>query len=130
MKKSNTFSKNRPRVLAIVPAFIPSTTLMVVKPLTNLHRAGEIVADITLEPFASARQMDRADVIAFGRNTDATVLDLALASGKPIIYNIDDNLFEIPFYYAAHLETERIETLTRYLTNANLIRAYSEPLKS
>lgn len=119
----------RPRVLAILPAFMPSTTLTVVKPLTNLHRAGHIVADITLEPWVSARQIDRADVIAFSRNTNAAVLDRAIASGKPIIYNIDDNLFEIPASYGGGLEIEH-QQLKRYLRAANLVRAYSEPLKN
>ena len=123
----NAFNRNRPRVLAIVPAFIPSTTLMVVKPLTNLHRAGQIVADITLEPWVSARQMDRADVIAFSRNTDPAVLDLALASGKPIIYNLDDNLLEIPASDDDGLEKKELGS---YLRTANLVRAYSEPLKN
>jgi glycosyltransferase involved in cell wall biosynthesis len=102
----------------------------VVKPLTNLHHANEIVADITLEPWVSARQINRADVLVFCRNTDGALLDRAIASGKPIIYNLDDNLLEIPASYKNRFAASRMEELKRYLRAANLVRAYSEPLKN
>src|SRR3954467_4000230 len=99
MKGVDSSLARRPRVLAVLPAFIPSTILTVVKPLSALHRAGQIVADITLEPWLSRRQVERADVVVFSRNTSPHALDAALARSKPIIYDIDDNLFEIPKGY-------------------------------
>ena len=119
----------RPRVLAVLPGFIPSTTLTVVKPLTALHRAGQIIADITVEPWLSNRQIRNADLIVFSRNTEPYALDAVLAHGKPIIYDIDDNLFEIPATYASALAPERLAQFERYLRSADLIRAYSEPLR-
>jgi glycosyltransferase involved in cell wall biosynthesis len=129
MKDVDSSLPHRPRVLAVLPAFIPSTVLTVVKPLTALHRAGRIVADITLEPWLSSRQIGRADVVVFSRNTAPHALDAALAHRKPIIYDIDDDLFEIPKTYNNALTPAAIAQLERYLSRADLVRAYSEPLK-
>lgn len=125
----------RPRVLAVLPQFIPSTFLTVVKPLTALHRAGQVIADITLESWVSARQIERADVVLFSRNTDARyqrVLDTVQACGKPLVYDIDDNFFELPAYYQDELpqrSPEQLAQLERYLRSASLVRVYSEPMQ-
>ncbi len=123
-----TSQTRRPRVLAVLPAFIPSTVLTVVKPLTSLHGEGRIVADITLESLLSSRQVERADVVVFSRNTSARALDAALAHRKPFIYDIDDDLFEIPRAYESALGAEEAARLERYLASADLVRAYSERL--
>src|SRR5215510_9420029 len=126
---------SRPHVLAVLPGFIPSTVLTVVKPLTALHRAGQVIADITLESWVSRRKVERADVIVFSRNTEPSfgqTLDFAAARGKPVIYDIDDNFFELPPYYQdelPHRTPERLAQLERYLTGATLVRVYSEPMR-
>lgn len=129
MKDVDSSSPRRPRILAVLPAFIPSTILTVVKPLTALHRARHIVADITLEPFLSDRKVRRADLVVFSRNTSPHALDAVLAQRKPIIYDIDDNLFEIPKAYGNALGPAELAGLERYLTTADFVRAYSEPLR-
>jgi glycosyltransferase involved in cell wall biosynthesis len=125
----------RPRVLAVLPQFIPSTFLTVVKPLTALHRAGQVIADITLESWVSARQIERADVVLFSRNTNARyqrVLDTVQTCGKPIVYDIDDNFFELPAYYQDELpqrSPEQLAQLERYLVSASLVRVYSTAMR-
>ena len=124
----------RPRVLAVLPGFFPSTTLTVVKPLLGLHHAQHIIADITLESWVSARQIERADVVILSRNLEPLyghILDTAVALGKPVIYDIDDDLFALPAYYqpqlAAVAQTWQAQ-LERYLTAASLVRVYAAPL--
>ena len=100
----------RPRVLAVLPGFFPSTTLTVVKPLQALHHAQHIIADITLESWVSARQIERADVVILSRNLEPLyghILDTAVALGKPVIYDIDDDLFALPAYYQPQLAAVR-----------------------
>lgn len=90
---------NRPRILAVLPGFIPSTMITVVKPLVNLHRAGRISARIVLESQAGRNDTDWADAIVLCRNTEprhAPLLAAARSRGTPLIYDLDDNLFELP----------------------------------
>jgi len=127
-------SRQPPRVLALLPYFIPSTILTVVKPLARLHRGGHIRANITLESHGSARQVERADVVVFTRNSEpeyGALLETAVSLGKPVIYDIDDNFFELPVFYPRerrHLTAERMQQLERYLRAASLVRVYSQPM--
>jgi glycosyltransferase involved in cell wall biosynthesis len=124
----------RPRVLAILPGFIPSTQLHIVKPLVALHRAGWIEATIALEHSVFPHSLERAEVVVFCRNTEPAygwILDFALARGKPVVYDLDDNFFELPpttDIGRYHRAPERLEQLERYLKHAALVRVYSETL--
>ena len=127
-------SDMRPRVLAILPALIPSTIISVVKPFIELCRAGYITMNITLEAFADQRDVAWADLVVFCRNSEPTYarcLDLVMEKGIPYIYDLDDNFFEIPRNSAVgryHGASERIALLTRYVSGARLVRVYSEEL--
>ena len=124
----------QPRVLAVLPGFFPSTILTVVKPLQALHHAQHIVADITLEAWVSRRQIERADVVILSRNLEPLyghILNTAVALDKPIIYDIDDDLFALPAYYQPQLAAPAQAwqaQLERYLTAASLVRVYAAPL--
>src|SRR5262247_1746477 len=85
-----------PRVLAVLPQLIPSTLIGVVKPLLALHRERRVALDVALESRMNRRQVARADVVVFCRNTEprhGAWLDTALALEKPSIYELDDNFF-------------------------------------
>ena len=130
----NNSPVRRPRVLAILPSFIPSTLIHVVKPLLGLHRAGCIKAGFALEHSVFHHSLERAEVVVFCRNTEPAygwILDFALARGKPVVYDLDDNFFELPLTSDIgryHRAPERLEQLERYLRTAALVRVYSEPL--
>lgn len=125
---------SRPRILAILPIFCPSTVISVVKPLIHLHRAGYVTAKITLESLVSQYDIEKADLIILCRNTEpryAWWLDYVLHKNIPFIYDLDDNFFEIPLDSEMgryHRAPERIAMLTRYISQANLVRVYSAPL--
>ena len=124
-----------PVVLAILPQLIPSTLIGVVKPLLALHREQRIVLDVVLESWVSGRRLARADVIVFCRNTEpryGAVLEAALALGKPIIYELDDDFFAMPSGAPGtqyHRDEARLAQLERYLRTASLVRVYSEALR-
>lgn len=125
-----------PRVLAILPSFIPSTMITIVKPLVQLHQSGEVVARISLEPLATVDDVRASDAVVFCRNVEphyGHLLETALGAGIPVIYDLDDNLFEFPEESAAgqrYLTPARHAMLTRYLESASLVRVYSEPLQA
>ena len=126
---------SRPRILAILPGFIPSTIITVVKPLLRLHQAHHIELDISREFLVHRRSLERADVIVFCRNTTpkyGRFLEWALELNKPVIYDLDDNLLEAPDSTPGsrrnHVPEMRSQT-ERYLRQADLVRVYSVALR-
>ena len=123
---------SRPRILAVLPHVIPSTIVYILKPLSELHRSNSIVAEFALEYMVSRAHVRRADVIVFCRNASprhTTALDEALRLGKPIIYDLDDDL--LSFYANAVGDSEssgRLNQLRLYLQSASIVRVYSERL--
>ena len=88
-----------PRVVAILPRLCPSTWINVVKPLVALHEAGRVRSWVTLEGMAAPRQVHEADLVVFCRNVRpdrAELLRTAISAGVPVLYDLDDNFFELP----------------------------------
>lgn len=125
----------RIKVLAILPAIMPSTTILVVDPLMYLREAGQIDFRLCLENlFIHSSDLEWADLIVFCRNTRPThdFAEKALAFGKPYIYELDDNFFELPVNSPEgiyHRDPERMAQLKKYLEHAALVRVYSQPLE-
>lgn len=134
LKKKKNHNMKLPKILAILPGFIPSTLIGVVKPLLSLHLKGFIKAKITLEVFAKQEDLEKADLVVFCRNAEPryfTLLNYLATHNIPFIYDLDDNFFEIPFdspigqYYQS---AECHATLVEYIKSARLVRVYSNPL--
>jgi hypothetical protein len=124
----------RPRVLAILPGFIPSTMITVVKPLVGLHHGGRVSARILLEPQAGRKDIEWAEAIVFCRNAEPRYRPLLAAArtrGVPIIYDMDDDLFALPLHcegLSQLREASRQAMLEEYVRTASLVRVYSQPL--
>lgn len=128
-------TRSIPRVFAVLPHVIPSTTLGVIKPMQYLHMHKQIIAHFGLEAFPSLDQVANADVLIMSRNTDPAqnrAWQYACQLGKPIIYELDDNLFDLPADSAVgayHRDPERMNQLAAYIRSANLVRVYSTTLQ-
>jgi glycosyltransferase involved in cell wall biosynthesis len=121
------------RVLAVLPGIFPSTVVNVVKPLMQLHRRDAIELDLTFQFAVRRRQIDRADVIVMTHTIDpafAGILDDTQAMGKPILYDIDENLLEAPDEPGLefHHDPARQAAIRRVLRQAALVRTYSPVL--
>jgi len=132
--RQSLWLKERPiAVLARLPGIMPSTLMDVVKPMLTLQRQGRIRFWCSLEiyPWTAAEPFD---LVIFCRNLEPRyqLLDRLLSLGKPYIYDLDDNFFEIPPELAEasyYREPARLEQLRRYIQSANLVRVYSPALR-
>jgi glycosyltransferase involved in cell wall biosynthesis len=123
------------KVLAVLPALMPSTNILVVEPLLYLLDTERIELRIRLENLdVHSLDLEWADLVIFCRNTEPAydlVASLRLLR-KPYIYELDDNFFELPsdtpesVYYST---PERIAQLEKYIKHAGLVRVYSQSLE-
>jgi glycosyltransferase involved in cell wall biosynthesis len=130
MMKSRTISSIK--VLAILPALIPSSIILVVEPLIHLAKLEKVSLRVRLENmYVHPSDLEWADIIVFCRNTDPAFdsnLEHALVVHKPYIYEIDDNFFELPLEVHGgtyHRGPEQIAQLEKYIKHASLVRVYS-----
>lgn len=129
--------KHPPKVAAIVPSAIASCQIGVLKPLTALARSGKIKLRSSLESKASLSLVHWADIVVFCRNTEpayAHLLSEALSTHKPIVFDLDDNFWDVPFdsdpeLARYHRLPLRIQQLEKYLKHATMVRVYSPALK-
>jgi len=108
--------------------------ITVVKPLLNMHRMGRISARILLEGQTDHDDIEWAEVVVFCRNNEprhASILAAAQSRGLPLIYDLDDNLLELPpdcQGASPSRDAARRAMLEVYLRSAALVRVYSRSL--
>lgn len=124
--------QQRPTILGILPAFVPSTLIDVVQPLVNLDRAGMVHFRVTLESLFVQKDLDQVDLVVLCRNVEPKgILEAIQARAIPSIYDLDDNLFEVPLNTELgqyHRSPERQAIMTAYIQQASLVRVYSDPV--
>lgn len=127
---------NAPKILAIIPSLIASCQINVLKPLTRLAEKGKLDFRWKLETKAELHDVAWADVVIFCRNTEPAyghLLNAAICAGKPIIYDLDDNFWDIPYDTDSELARyhrlpPRLAQLEKYLSFSKLVRVYSPVL--
>ncbi len=128
--------RSAPNVLAIVPSLIASCQINVLKPLKVLASQGRIKFRWKLESRASLSDVHWADVVIFCRNTEPAyghLLNEAVCTSKPIIYDLDDNFWDIPHdtdpeIARYHRLPPRLHQLEQYLQLSTFVRVYSPVL--
>ncbi len=131
MEFRKTTSQAKPHVLAILPGQLVSAEICIVRPLEKLAKAGKVFFKHVLEPQVTPADIYWADLVVFSRNQDPAFgyfIEVAQARNIPIVYDLDDNFWELPEYVEDRkliATPERIAQLEEYLRRATLVRAFS-----
>lgn len=118
-------------VLVIAAGIIPSLVIGILRPMLSLERAGLVRWQLSFEGRWTVDDIRRADVVIFCRNqsNDAyTALLVAKTEGKKVIFEIDDNFFEIPIGTSLgrhHRQPHMLHTTRRMFELADVTRVYS-----
>ncbi|MCC7528496.1 MAG: glycosyltransferase [Candidatus Melainabacteria bacterium] len=127
---------NAPKILAIIPSLIASCQINVLKPLNRLAEQGKVEFRWAQETKADVSDVTWSDVVIFCRNTEPAyghLLNAAVCAGKPIIFDLDDNFWDIPYdtdpeLARYHRLPPRLAQLEKYLSFSSLVRVYSPVL--
>jgi len=127
-------SIKRNRILAVLPALIPSTILGVIKPLFELQKNGEIEFRVVLNQLCREANIRWADMLVMCRNCstkDLRILFGARKFKKKIVYEIDDNFFNISIDTELgryHRNPVRLFALRKIFENSDAVHVYSDSL--
>ena len=121
-------------ILIIVPGFIPSTIIGVLRPLSELERQGEVLLRLRFSniDIRKSQDIEWCDIAVFCRNCEvkdlSTLYELKRRE-KKIIYEIDDNFEEIPLTTDIgiyHRAFYRLHVLKRFFAFSDITRVYSD----
>jgi len=133
----------KPNILVVLPAVIPSAKIGVINPLEELKKSGFCDYRVLLESHIARfwenntelRQLlAKYDAVVMCRNQSAWALNIAIEARRqwiPIIYDIDDNFFDIGLtsevgrYHRDPLKLYQLEQIIAY---SSTVRVYSQPM--
>lgn len=120
----------KPRILAVLPSMLPTAMIYVVRPLTELARKGKLEFTTVIESQATKEQLAGWDIAVYVRNSGSrfnSVFEELKALQTKIIYEVDDNLWEVPENNPSkmyHLD-EQMRQVEHYLRNVDLVKVYN-----
>lgn len=123
------------KILAVLPGLIPSTIIGIIKPLLELSKVDNVIFQVKLNTKISNSYIDKFDVVVFCRNCeyeDLRYLYYAKSKEKKVIYELDDNFFDISTSTELgkyHRYPGRLYVVKRFIELSDLVHVYSNPLK-
>lgn len=123
-------------ILVVIPGLIPSVSIGILRPLISLEKSGIVKIRLRPSNIKLGLEYDTSwcDIAVFCRNcelTDLEVLYRLKSKGKKIIYDIDDNFFEIPINLPIgryHRSFHRLYVVKRFYELADIVRVYTLPM--
>ena len=126
---------NRIRVLTIADRLIPSNIIGIIKPMLRLQNDGDIDFNMRYTFQFTDKDIAHTDVVILCRNLrpeDLNIIELIKKYRKKLIYDIDDNFFELPLntsigrYHRNPIFLYVVYEMIRY---ADAVRVYSKSME-
>ncbi|MCW5772898.1 MAG: glycosyltransferase [Rhodospirillaceae bacterium] len=117
-----------------MPALIPSAIISILNPLRLLEARGEVEFSFDVSTAWSRQKIRDADIVVFCRSNspeDLAALIEAERSGKPVVYDIDDDFFTIPMELAIGRRMRlglALPIVRQFATTSAVVRTYSTAL--
>ncbi|TCL69960.1 glycosyltransferase involved in cell wall biosynthesis [Hydrogenispora ethanolica] len=121
-------------ILCIVQTPVPSTEISIIRPFTYLQNEKAISWQLVKENGFSANMLQQVDVAVFHRNCHPNglrVLNAVKTARIPVIYEIDDNFFDLPeeLPIGQYMRNPYImKTIEQFLQTANVVKVGSPEL--
>ena len=122
-------------VLTITERLIPSNIIGVVKPMLALQEQGTVSFRMRYSAQYREADIQWADVVVLCRSIRPVVLnivELVQRYQKRLVYDIDDNFFELSVSTALgryHRHPVHLYVVTELIKNADAVRVYSKPME-
>lgn len=101
----------------------------ILQPLEILKARGAVAFTVIREKDALFRDVMEHDLVLFFRNCSPSslkLLNFAKMSGKPVVYAVDDNFFELSSSEIGPLKKSELNAHLGYVTDSDLVMVYSD----
>ena len=122
------------RVLTITESLIPSSILDIIKPMLRLQQEGFLEFKMKYSKFYKEKDIINTDIVVLCRSIsprDLNIIKLVRKHNKKLVYDIDDNFFEISsasLIGRYHRHPMHLYVLETMLKQADAVRVYSNPM--
>lgn len=119
-------------ILLVSDVLIPTFNIGIIRPFLALRNKGVVCIKLVKNSSLKSKDIDWCDVALFCRSQDENSYNSFLKikkKNKKVIYDIDDNFFELPLelplsYY--HRDSKALFILKQFLRYSDVVTTYSE----
>jgi glycosyltransferase involved in cell wall biosynthesis len=116
------------KILCVTPEVDAPFVINILQPLEILKARGDVIFTVKREKDALIQDVASHDAVLFFRNWSPSALRLlhfARLSGKPAVYAVDDNFFELASSETGPMKEAELNAHSGYITNSDLVMVYS-----
>jgi glycosyltransferase involved in cell wall biosynthesis len=120
--------RKKPKILCVTPEVDAPFIINILRPLEILKARGDVFFTVKREKDALIQDVTSHDAVLFFRNWSPSALKLlhfARLSGKPVVYAVDDNFFELASSETGPMKEAELNAHSGYIANSDLVMVYS-----